>query len=276
MAIISSNSSFATELASLADFYVNDAFGSAHRKHTSTFAVPLLFPRKAAAGFLLQKEIQFLSDAFTNPKQPFYALIGGAKASTKMGVLKALALKTEGLFIGGAMAFTFYKAQGIPIGDSPFEADQIQTALEFLQLCKEKKIPLWLPSDVVIADRFSNQAQFKTIPICKGIPNGWQGMDIGSQTSSEWESILKKGKTLFWNGPFGVFEFPHFKKGTERIANILSTLDATTIIGGGDSVFAIHSLGLSSQFTHLSTGGGASIEYIELGHLPGIDALSEK
>ena len=268
--------SFAKQLASLADLYVDDAFGSAHRKHASTWEVPALFPGKAAAGFLMQKEITFLGNTLQNPKRPFYALIGGAKVSSKIGVLKALALKTDGLFIGGAMAFTFYKAQGLSIGDSPFEPDQVATATQFIQMCTEKKIPLWLPSDVVIADRFSNDAHYRTIAVSEGIPEGWQGMDIGPQTCREWEPLLKKGKTLFWNGPFGVFEFSHFTKGTEVIAKILSSLDATTIVGGGDSVFAIHKLGVASQFTHLSTGGGASMEYIELGHLPGIDALSNK
>lgn len=267
---------FAKHLATLGDAYVDDAFGCAHREHSSTWTVPTLFPGKAAAGFLMQKEIQFLKQTLENPKRPFYALIGGAKASTKMGVLAALATKTDGLFIGGAMAFTFYKAQGLSIGSSPFEESQVTQAHQFIQLCAQKKIPLWLPSDIVIADAFTNEANHKTVLISEGIPDGWQGMDIGTQTCLEWASILKKGQTFFWNGPFGVFELPQFAKGTEQIAHTLSSLHATTIVGGGDSVYAIHKLKMESHFTHLSTGGGASLEYIELGHLPGIDALSDK
>lgn len=264
---------FAKKLASLGDVYVNDAFGTAHRMHSSTAAIAQYFPGKAAAGFLMQKEINFLS-SLLNPKRPFYAIIGGAKISTKMGVLKSLISKADGIFIGGGMAFTFYLAQGIKIGNSIHEDDQIPVAAAFLKECGEKKIPCWLPKDLIIADTFRDDSQSKCVAASQGIPDGWQGMDIGPQTQEEWNKALKNAETIFWNGPLGVFEFPHFAKGTEQIAKTLSSLKATTVVGGGDSVAAINRLGLISSFTHVSTGGGASLEFIEYGHLPGIDALS--
>jgi phosphoglycerate kinase len=266
---------FAKKLSSLGDVYVNDAFGTAHRMHSSTAAIAQYFPGKSAAGFLLQKEIHFLS-SLLNPKRPFYAMIGGAKISTKMGVLKSLLSKTDGIFIGGGMAFTFYLAQGIKIGSSIHEDDQIPVAIEFLKECNEKKIPCWLPKDLIIANAFRDDAQSKCILAFQGIPDGWQGMDIGPQTLEEWGAILNNAATIFWNGPLGVFEFPHFAKGTEQITKTLSALKAMVVVGGGDSVSAINRLGLISSFTHVSTGGGASLEFIEYGHLPGIDALSDK
>jgi phosphoglycerate kinase len=271
----SSDPSFAGQLASLGDIYINDAFGTAHRNHASTAAIATYFPKKAAAGFLLQKEMHYLNQLIAHPKRPFYAIIGGSKISTKMGVLTALLSKVEGIFIGGGMAFTFFKAQGLSIGNSLFEQELLPTALAFLKACAEKKIPLWLPSDVVIAQAFNNDAPTQTVLSSEGIPDGWQGMDIGQNTVKEWSQLLQNTATLFWNGPLGVFEMPHFAKGTEQIARTLSELNATTIIGGGDSVAAINALGLGKKFSHLSTGGGAALEYIEFGHLPGIDALSD-
>ncbi len=257
--------SFAKQLAALGDLYVDDAFGCAHRKHSSIWDLPRLFPGKAAAGFLLQKEIQFLSPLLHSPPRPFAALIGGAKVSTKLAVLKALAV--DALYIGGGMAFTFYKALGIPVGDSLVEEDQLGNAKALLPR-------VHLPSHIVIADAFSDKAHYKTIPIKEGIPPGWRGMDIGLQTIAEWAPTLTQAKTLFWNGPFGVFEFSPFMQGTAAIAHLLATLPASCVVGGGDSVAAIHQLHLENAFTHLSTGGGASLEYLELGSLPGIDALS--
>ena len=272
----SSDPTFAKKLAQLGDMYVNDAFGTAHRAHSSTATIASFFPQKAAAGLLLQKEINFLEPLFSHPPSPFYAIIGGAKISTKMGVLKSLLSKVNGIFIGGAMAFTFFKAQGISIGNSLCEEDQLTAATAFLQECAQKKVTVCLPQDIVIADAFQEDAHSRTILSKEGIPQGWQGMDIGPKTLQEWQNALKNAATLFWNGPLGVFEFPPFAKGTERIAQLLAHLSATTVVGGGDSVAAINRLNLSSQFTHISTGGGACLEFIEFGHLPGIDALSAK
>jgi phosphoglycerate kinase len=273
----SSDPLFAKKLAALGDLYVNDAFGTAHRSHSSTATIAQYFPHRAAAGLLMQKEIQFLSQLLSHPKHPFYAIIGGAKISTKMGILKSLVSKVDGIFIGGGMAFTFFKAQGYEIGDSICEEEQISTAASFLKMCSEKKIPCYLPQDNVIAEAFRQEAQTKTILVPQeGIPKGWQGMDIGPQTIQIWKKALQQAATVFWNGPLGVFEFPAFAKGTEEIAKLVANLNAITVVGGGDSVAAINRLGLMPKFTHVSTGGGASLEYIELGHLPGIDALSNK
>lgn len=266
--------SFAKKLAKLGDVYVNDAFGTAHRAHSSTATITKYFPDTSVAGFLLQKEIEFLGSAFARPKHPFYAIIGGAKISTKMGVLKSLLSKVDALFIGGGMAYTFFKAQGISIGDSIHEDDLLENAKEFLKASAEKKIPIYLPTDIVIANRFDNHADAKTIQVKDGIPKGWQGMDIGPNTLKEWSQSLQKAGMVFWNGPLGVFEFSHFAKGTNGMAKTLAELEATTIVGGGDSVAAINQLNLLERFTHVSTGGGASLEYIEYGHLPGIDALT--
>ncbi|MBS0603678.1 MAG: phosphoglycerate kinase [Verrucomicrobia bacterium] len=271
----SNDPSFAKQLAALGDVYVNDAFGTAHRSHASTAAIAAYFPGKSAAGLLLQKEIQFLGEIVVNPKRPFYAIIGGSKISTKMGVLKSLISKADGIFIGGGMSFTFYKAKGIKIGNSLHEDDQIPVALEFMEECARKKVSFWLPKDLVIADAFSNDANVQTIEASTGIPDGWQGMDIGGQTLDEWKDALQEAGTVFWNGPPGVFEMSRFSKGTEGIAKTLASLRATTVVGGGDSVSAINKLGLASKFSHVSTGGGASLEYIEFGHLPGIDALTD-
>ena len=266
---------FAKKLASLGDLYVNDAFGTAHRSHSSTAIIAQYFPGKSAAGFLMQKEINFLS-SLLHPKQPFYAIIGGAKISTKIGVLKSLLSKVEGIFIGGGMSFTFFLSQGFKIGNSIHEDEQIPAASEFLKECSEKKISCSLPKDLIIANAFADHAQSQCILASQGIPDGWQGMDIGPQTIEEWSKSLQNAATIFWNGPLGVFEFPHFAKGTEQIAKTLSSSSATTVVGGGDSVSAINRLGLASAFTHVSTGGGASLEFIEFGHLPGIDALTDK
>jgi phosphoglycerate kinase len=267
--------SFTKQLAALGDLYVNDAFGTAHRAHASTALLASYFPGKAAAGFLLQKEIEFLGSHFAAPQRPFYALIGGAKVSTKIKVLSSLLPKVDALFIGGGMAYTFLKAQGISIGDSIHEDAFLETARTFLEEAKGRNTPVYLPEDVVIANAFNENAATKVIACKQGIPSGWQGMDLGPQTVQKWTDLFKGAAMIFWNGPFGVFELAPFAHGTNAIAKSLSSLKATTIVGGGDSVAAINQLGLADKFTHVSTGGGASLEYIEEGHLPGVDALSD-
>jgi phosphoglycerate kinase len=268
--------SFAKKLASYGDVYVNDAFGTAHRKHSSTAVIAEYFPSKAAAGLLMQKEVTALRSLLSNPSQPFYVLIGGAKVSSKMGVLTSLLDKARSFFIGGGMAYTFLKAQGYEVGDSILEMDLIETAKEFLSKCQRKNINIFLPVDLWVAKEFSNESDKRKIEVAQGVPQGWQGMDIGPQTLYNWEAELKKASTIFWNGPVGVFEFENFSNGTFSLARFLSSLPSKRIVGGGDSVAAISQLGLSQQFTHVSTGGGASLEFIEYGHLPGIDALAKK
>lgn len=267
--------SFAKQLADLGDLYVNDAFGTAHRAHSSTYSIVPYFPGKTAAGFLLQKEIDFLGSHFKNPKHPFYAVIGGAKVSSKLGILQSLLTKVDALFIGGGMAYTFLKAQGIEIGNSICEDELLKQAKTFLETAKNRNTPVFLPKDLIVAKEFKKDAEYKTIQVSEGIPSGYEGMDIGPQTRIDWKNTLQNAQMIFWNGPLGVFEFPSFAKGTKAMAETLASLDAITIIGGGDSVAAINSLGLAEKFTHISTGGGACLEYIELGHLPGIDALSK-
>jgi phosphoglycerate kinase len=267
--------SFAKQLSELGDIYINDAFGTAHREHSSTATIAKFFPKKAAAGFLMQKEIDAFVELLTKPKRPFYAIVGGAKISSKIGVLSSLLKKVDGIFLGGGMAYTFFKLQGIPIGDSICENDSLETARNFLEECKQKNIILSLPKDIIIANQFSNDAEKKCIAVEKGVPDHWQGMDIGPETIKDWKNHFTNAKTFFWNGPLGVFEFPNFAAGTQAIAQTLSELPAKTIVGGGDSVAAINGMNLGPRFAHLSTGGGASLEYIEYGHLPGIDALSD-
>lgn len=271
-----SDPNFAKELSKFGDFYVNDAFGTAHRKHSSTAVIAQYFPGRAAMGLLMQKEVAALEPLLKKPQHPFFVLIGGAKISSKLRVLKSLMKKVDALYIGGGMAFTFLKAQGISIGDSIYEETSLAEAQNLLKECEEKKIALHLPTDVVIADGFRNDATFKIVPLSEGIPQGWMGMDIGPQTIQAWSDGFQKAATIFWNGPVGVFEFPHFARGTQEMAKTLANLKASTIVGGGDSVTAINQLGLSSKFTHVSTGGGASLEYLELGKLPGIEVLSDK
>jgi phosphoglycerate kinase len=259
---------FVEKLAKLGSCYVNDAFGTAHRAHSSTAMIAKYFPHKAAAGFLMQKEIEALTPLITHPQRPFYAIIGGAKISTKIGVIHKLLQLVDGLFIGGAMTFTFLKADHIDTGSSPCEDPS-----EIMHLDRSK---IFLPEDLVIADAFDNSAHTKTIPLNSGIPNGWQGVDIGPKTVDVWSKKLQTAASIFWNGPLGVFEMPNFAKGTKAIAQTLANSKALTIVGGGDSIAAIEQTGLAKKFTHLSTGGGASLEFLEYGHLPGIDALSDK
>ncbi len=258
---------FVKKLAALGDCYVNDAFGTAHRAHASTAIIAKYFPKTSAMGFLIQKELDALSPLLTHPERPFYAIIGGAKVSSKIGVIQQLLKKVDALFIGGGMSYTFLKADGIDVGDSICEDPNIV-----------KDIPrtkLRFPKDLVIADGFSNEANYKIISTHENFPPKWQGMDIGPKTINEWSEELKKAAEIFWNGPLGVFEMPHFAKGTKAIAESLAHSKAKTIIGGGDSVAAIEQMGLQKNFAHLSTGGGASLEFLEYGHLPGIDCLTD-
>jgi len=261
---------FTAQLAKLGDIYVNDAFGTAHRAHASTALITKYFPKKAAAGFLMENEISHLSPLLKNPERPFYAIIGGAKVSSKAGVIHNLLKRIDSLFLGGGMTFTFLQAKGISIGDSLFEKSEIKTAKDILS----HNNSIYLPSDLVIANAFNNEANIQTVLAKEGIPPGWQGMDIGPQTIEQWGRLFQNAATVFWNGPLGVFEMPHFIKGTHAIATALIQSKAKVIIGGGDLVAAIQQLGLGHNFSHLSTGGGASLEFLEFGHLPGIDALT--
>ncbi len=261
---------FAKELSLRGDVYVNDAFGAAHRKHSSIVPICDFFPGKSAAGFLMEKEIDSLSPLVENPARPFSAIIGGAKIDSKISVLQTLQKRVDHLFIGGGMIFSLMKAKGIPIGNSIFDPNHLEIASQFVDSCDN----LCLPEDIVIADQFSNDAKIRVASLEEGVPDGWQGMDVGPKTLDAWSALLKTCKTIFWNGPLGVFEFPNFAKGTEELAKRLAKMNSIRIIGGGDSVAAVTGLGLNEKFTHISTGGGASLEFIEHGHLPGIDVLS--
>jgi len=263
---------FAKTLAAYGDLFVNDAFAAAHRAHSSTAVTPRYF-KEAAMGFLLEKEVKYLSETLKNPKRPFYAIIGGAKVSSKIKVLFSLVDKVDALFIGGAMAFTFLKAQGAGIGDSKCENAFLDEAKNFLEKAKEKSVFIYLPEDLIAASSLDSPA--KRVDLKNNLETGWQGFDIGEKTISKWKGVLKDGKTIFWNGPVGVFEKKAFCKGTFDLAKFLSTLSCTTIVGGGDSVCAVSNLNLTKKFSHVSTGGGASLELIENGVLPGIEALTD-
>lgn len=268
---------FANELASYADVYINDAFGAAHREHSSCFQVPKLFRDKglAAAGFLIEKELHYLGQTLSDPKHPFIAIIGGAKISTKVGVLESLLNKVDGLVLVGAMAMTFLKALRKKVGSSVIELEALETAKQILETAKAKKVPILLPRDVVCAhSAYAEESEI--IDLDDKIPEDLGAYDIGPQTIEAIERFLKDANTIFWNGPAGVFENPIFAEGTEAIAKIIGRLNATSIAGGGDSVAAIKQVKLDGAFTHLSTGGGASLEFIEKGSLPGIEVLSPR
>ncbi len=265
---------FSMQLASLADIYVNDAFGSAHRAHCSTVGVTK-YIKETAVGYLMQKEIEFLGNAVNNPKRPFVAILGGAKVSDKINVINNLLDKVDKLIIGGGMAYTFLKAQGYEIGQSLLEEDKLDYAREMMQKAKEKNVELILPVDIVVVQEFKNDTPYKTVPIDK-IEKNWMGVDIGEETRMNFTIALQNAKTVIWNGPMGVFEFRNFARGTLAVANALADLDATTIIGGGDSAAAINKLGFKNKMTHISTGGGASLEFLEGKDLPGIIAIQNK
>ena len=261
---------FSRQMASLADLYVNDAFGTAHRAHASTEGVTKTLP--GVAGFLLEKEIQYLGQAVENPKRPFVAILGGAKISDKIGVIKNLLTKADAVLIGGGMANTFFKAQGYPVGDSLVEEEAIATAKELLQVSGGK---LRLPVDVVVADKFENDAQKKTVPMGP-VDAGWRILDIGPETVAAFTKVIASAGTVVWNGPMGVFEFSEFAAGTYGVAKAVAESSAISVIGGGESVAAIQMSGLADKITHISTGGGASLEMLEGLALPGVAALQDK
>ncbi|CAN1750031.1 Phosphoglycerate kinase, chloroplastic [Linum perenne] len=268
---------FAKKLASLADVYVNDAFGTAHRAHASTEGVAK-FVKPAVAGFLMQKELDYLVGAVSNPKKPFAAIVGGSKVSSKIGVIESLLGKVDVLLLGGGMIFTFYKAQGKKVGSSLVEEDKIELATSLFEKAKSKGVSLLLPTDVVIADKFAADANSKVCVLPSEIPDGWMGLDIGPDSIKTFSESLDTTKTVIWNGPMGVFEMEKFAVGTEAIAKKLAELSGkgvTTIIGGGDSVAAVEKVGLADKMSHISTGGGASLELLEGKPLPGVLALDE-
>ena len=258
------------QLAVLADLYVNDAFGTAHRAHASTEGVAKYLP--GVAGFLMEKEIQYLGQAVDDPKRPFVAILGGAKVSDKIGVIKNLLQKADTVLIGGGMANTFFAAQGFGMGDSLVESDALDTAKELLKIGGSK---LRLPVDVVLADKFEDSAQ-KKIQLVGEVPAGWRVLDIGPETVKQFGKIISEAGTVVWNGPMGVFEFPNFAMGTFEIAKAIASSQAVSVIGGGDSVAAVAQAGVSEKITHISTGGGASLEMLEGLALPGLVALQDK
>lgn len=269
---------FAEALAKLGDVYVNDAFGAAHRAHASTAGITK-FVKQSAMGFLMEKEIQYLSHEMAKPPKPFVVILGGSKVSDKIGVIKALMEKADTILIGGAMANTFWKAQGVPIGASRVEADKLDLARELVELAKEKGVRFLLPVDAVETQKVEPGSPWRNtsrVTATHGITDGWQAVDIGHATVALYEDEIAKAKTVLWNGPVGVFEIPAFATGTIAIAEALARSKATTIIGGGDSVTAVKQAGLGDKMTFISTGGGASLELLEGKELPGIAALSDK
>ncbi|HSQ74226.1 MAG TPA: phosphoglycerate kinase [Bacteroidota bacterium] len=268
---------FAKELASLGQVYVNDAFGTAHRAHASTEGVTK-FLKPAVAGYLMQKEIDYLGRAVANPVRPYIAILGGAKISGKIDVIQNLLPKVDALVIGGRMAFTFFQAQGMEVGDSLVESEKLGLAKQILEEAKAKHMRLILPVDCVVADKFENEANRKVVPVTK-IPSGWRGLDIGPETVKLINMEVRRAKTIVWNGPMGVFEMPNYANGTLEVAKLLAEATragATTIVGGGDSAAAIAQAGYETAVSHVSTGGGASLEFLEGKLLPGLAALDTK
>lgn len=264
---------FAKKLSSLGEIYVNDAFGTAHRAHASTAGIANYLP--SAIGFLIKKEIEIMGKAITNPERPFIAILGGAKVSDKIGVIENLMEKVDILLIGGGMAYTFFKALGREIGKSIVENDKVELAGNILKKAEEKGIKLLLPVDTVVADEFKADAAYKTVK-SDSIPADYMGLDIGEQTRDIYSEVIIKAKTVVWNGPMGVFEMPAFSKGTYALADAMAKVNGTTIIGGGDSAAAVEQLGFANKMTHISTGGGASLEFLEGKVLPGIDVINNK
>ena len=264
---------FAKALVDLAEVYVSDAFGAVHRAHASTAGVAAYLP--AVSGFLIEKELEVLGGAISDPKRPLVAILGGSKVSSKIGVINNLLEIADTIIIGGGMAYTFSAAQGGSVGNSLLEKDWEAYSLEMIGKAKAKGVKLLLPTDCVIADEFSPDARTQVVP-AGAIPEGWQGMDIGPETVQRYCDAVKDAGTVIWNGPMGVFEFPAFAKGTEAVAKALSETDAITIIGGGDSAAAVEQLGYADKMTHISTGGGASLEFLEGKELPGVACLLDK
>jgi phosphoglycerate kinase len=267
---------FSKQLASLADYYVNDAFGAAHRAHASTVGMTK-FVQKAAAGLLMEKELQYLGQALQHPEEPFVAILGGAKASDKIEVIRNLLLKVHSLIIGGAMAYTFLKAQGVQVGKSRVEDDKLDLARQILEDAKHRRVKLLLPVDHVVAASIAANAPAQTVNRGQPIPANMMGLDIGPQTIEEYSEEISRARTIVWNGPMGVFEIPAFSKGTFKIAQaVAENAGATSIVGGGDSVAAVQAAGVTDKITHISTGGGASLEFLEGRKLPGVEALTDK
>jgi phosphoglycerate kinase len=266
---------FSEDLASICDVFVNDAFGTAHRAHCSNVGITK-YVDTAVVGYLMQKEIDFLGNAVNNPERPFVAILGGSKVSSKISVINNLLDKVDTLIIGGGMAYTFMKAKGEEIGSSMLEADYLDYAKEMIEKAAAKGVKLLIPVDTVEAKEFNNDAEFKTVTSEEGIDEGWLGLDIGEKTCKLYEDALKDAKTVVWNGPMGVFEMSNFAKGTIAVAKALADLDAVTIIGGGDSAAAVNILGFGDKMTHISTGGGASLEFLEGKELPGVAAANDK
>ncbi|MGD9677658.1 MAG: phosphoglycerate kinase [Vulcanibacillus sp.] len=263
----------ARSFADLADVYVNDAFGAAHRAHASTEGIARYLP--AVAGLLMQKELEIMGNALSNPERPFTAIIGGAKVKDKIKVIENLLEKVDNLIIGGGLAYTFVKAEGYEIGKSLLAEDKIDLAKQFIEKAQSKGVRLLIPLDVVIADDFSNEANRKIVNISE-IPPDWQALDIGPETIGLYEEVILNSKLIIWNGPMGVFEFENFADGTIKVAEAMAKANGITIIGGGDSVAAIEKAGLVDRMTHISTGGGASLEFMEGKDLPGVSALNDK
>ena len=265
---------FSKELASMAEVFVNDAFGTAHRAHSSTAGIADYLP--AVSGFLIEKELKFLGSALENPERPFVAILGGKKVSDKIGVINSLLEKVDTLMIGGAMAYTFFKAEGYGVGDSICELDKLDLAKEIMENAQKKGVKFLLPVDTKLGKEFAPDTESKTVS-CKEIPDNWQGFDIGPETIKQYVEEVKSAKTVIWNGPLGLSEFEQFAIGTDTMAQTLADLnDCTTIIGGGDSAAAVERAGLADKMTHISTGGGASLEFLEGKKLPGIECLQDK
>ena len=268
------DSGFAQTLAALADLYINDAFGAAHRAHASTEGVTDYFDQ-CAAGLLMEREIEYLGRVLDQPERPFVAILGGAKISDKIGVIENLLDKVDQLIVGGGMAYTFLKAKGLSIGDSIVELDKLDLANVLLQKASNRNLTICLPQDHIIGRKFDSNTEFQAIS-SQGIPDGWSGFDIGSETVAKFGDIVDAAKTIIWNGPLGVYEFERFAKGTLEIAQRVAESEAVSIIGGGDCVAAVHQAGVADRITHISTGGGASLEFLEGKQLPGIEALTDK
>jgi phosphoglycerate kinase len=264
---------FAKQLATLAEFYVNDAFGTAHRAHASTVGITK-FVQKSAAGLLMEKEIEYLGRAMSHPEKPFIAILGGAKVSDKIAVIQSLLNKVDSLIIGGAMAYTFLKAQGQPVGKSRVEDDKLDLANQILQAAKKRNVKFLLPVDHVVADHIDLNARAQTV---KTIPDGLMGLDIGPESVELFSEEVSRAATIVWNGPMGVFEMSPFAKGTFKVAHaVADNAGATSIVGGGDSVAAVKAAGVADKISHISTGGGASLEFLEGKQLPGVVALTDK
>ncbi len=260
--------------AELADIHVNDAFGTAHRAHSSNVGIATFIP--SVAGFLMEKEIEFLSKVTYEPEHPYVVVLGGAKVSDKIGVITNLLNKADKLLIGGAMMFTFLKAKGASVGSSLVEDDKLELAKEILSQAEQKKVQIVLPADALIAQKMEAGAQTMVVQIKDGIPEGWMGLDIGPETIKLFEESLRDAKTVVWNGPMGVFEIDDFARGTKAVAEMIAKVKGTTVIGGGDSAAAVAKFGLESAYSHVSTGGGASLEFLEGKELPGISSIADK